>query len=308
MKMLRNLTDLIGNTPLIELAGLRASLGLSAQIFGKLENRNPGGSAKDRVALFMIDEAEKAGRLAPGSVIIEPTSGNTGIGLALVARARGYRTVLTMPESMSVERRRLLAAYGASLVLTPAAEGMKGAVKRAAELVEETPGSFMPMQFENPANALAHYKTTGPEIWRDTEGTVDIFVSAVGTGGTITGTGRCLKEHNPAVRVVAVEPAASAVLSGKPAGEHKIQGIGAGFVPKALDVKLIDEVISVTDDEAFEYARKLAAADGILAGISSGAALCAAVRLAEQPENAGKRIVVVLPDSGERYFSTPLFS
>lgn len=307
MTMFRNLTDLIGNTPLIELSGLRSSLDVSAHILGKLESYNPGGSAKDRVALFMIDEAEKKGLLGPGSVIIEPTSGNTGIGLALVARTRGYQAVLTMPESMSEERRRLLAAYGARLVLTPAAEGMTGAVKRAAQLVAETPGSFMPMQFENPANALAHYKTTGPEIWRDTEGTVDIFVSAVGTGGTVTGVGRYLKEQNPSIRVVAVEPASSAVLSGKPAGPHKIQGIGAGFIPKVLDTKLLDEVLAVTDDEAFEYARKLSTSDGVLVGISSGAALCAAAQLAKRPENAGKKIVALLPDSGERYLSTPLF-
>lgn len=308
MASVSRLTDLIGNTPLIELSGLTAELNTTARLFAKLESRNPGGSIKDRVALNMIEQAQKQGLIGPGSVIVEPTSGNTGIGLALVARALGYRAILTMPETMSVERRRLLAAYGAELVLTPGAQGMKGAIAKAQEIARETPNSWIPMQFENPANAQAHYNSTGPEIWRDTDGAVDVIVAGVGTGGTITGTGRFLKEQKSSVQAVAVEPSTSAVLSGQAPGAHKIQGIGAGFVPKVFDRSVIDSILTVSSEEAFDYARRLARTDGILAGISAGAALAAAARLAQQPEYANKIIVAVLPDSGERYMSMDLFA
>lgn len=307
MNVYHSVAELIGNTPLLEIRQFTKKRGLRATILAKLEGMNPAGSAKDRVALEMIQRAEAEGKLRPGSVIIEPTSGNTGIGLASVARARGYRVILTMPDSMSQERRSLLAAYGAELVLTPGAQGMQGAVEKANALAAELPGSFVPGQFTNPHNPDAHYKTTGPEIWQDTGGQVDIFVATVGTGGTITGTGRYLKEQNPNIRIVAVEPDASPLLSGGKAGPHGIQGIGANFIPDILDTALYDEVLRITDEEAYAYGRAMAEDEGILVGISSGAALCAAAKLAAQPENAGKTIVAILPDTGDRYLSTPMF-
>lgn len=307
MNVYHSVAELIGNTPLLEVRQFAKKRGLRATVLVKLEGMNPAGSAKDRVALEMILRAEAEGKLRPGSVIIEPTSGNTGIGLASVARARGYRVILTMPDSMSQERRNLLAAYGAELVLTPGAQGMQGAVEKAEALAAEIPGSFVPGQFTNPHNPEAHYKTTGPEIWQDTGGQVDIFVATVGTGGTLTGTGRYLKEQNPAIRIVAVEPDASPLLSGGKARPHGIQGIGANFVPEILDTALYDEVLRITDDEAYAYGRAMADDEGILVGISSGAALCAAAKLAARPENANKTIVAVLPDTGDRYLSTPMF-
>lgn len=307
MNVYHSVAELIGNTPLLEVQQFAKKRGLRATILVKLEGMNPAGSAKDRVALEMILRAEAEGKLRPGSVIIEPTSGNTGIGLASVARARGYRVILTMPDSMSQERRSLLAAYGAELVLTPGAQGMQGAVEKAEALAAEIPGSFVPGQFTNPHNPEAHYKTTGPEIWQDTGGQVDIFVATVGTGGTLTGAGWYLKEQNPAIRVVAVDPDASPLLSGGKAGPHGIQGIGANFIPKILDTMLYDEVVRVTDDEAYAYGRAMAEDEGILVGISSGAALCAAAKLAARPENANKTIVAILPDTGDRYLSTPMF-
>ena len=307
MNVYHSVAELIGNTPLLEVRQFAKKRGLRATILVKLEGMNPAGSAKDRVALEMILRAEAEGKLRPGSVIIEPTSGNTGIGLASVARARGYRVILTMPDSMSQERRSLLAAYGAELVLTPGAQGMQGAVEKAEALAAEIPGSFVPGQFTNPHNPEAHYKTTGPEIWQDTGGQVDIFVATVGTGGTLIGAGWYLKEQNPAIRVVAVEPDASPLLSGGKAGPHGIQGIGANFIPKILDTMLYDEVVRVTDDEAYAYGRAMAEDEGILVGISSGAALCAAAKLAARSENANKTIAAILPDTGDRYLSTPMF-
>ncbi|MGI5966396.1 MULTISPECIES: cysteine synthase A [Anaerotruncus] len=301
-------TELIGGTPLLELANYEKTNGLKATILAKLEYFNPAGSVKDRIAKAMIDDAEQKGFLKPGSVIIEPTSGNTGIGLASVAAARGYRVILTMPETMSVERRNLLKAYGAELILTDGALGMKGAIAKARELAEETEGGFLPGQFENMANPAVHRATTGPEIWNDTDGKVDFFVAGVGTGGTVTGVGSYLKGKNPNIRVVAVEPAGSPLLSEGKAGPHKIQGIGAGFVPDVLDTGIYDEVIRVTDDQAFETGRAIARREGVLVGISSGAAVYAAAELAKRPENAGKVIVALLPDTGDRYLSTPLFS
>lgn len=303
----KNLIDLIGNTPLVEAVETEKKNGLKARLLLKLESCNPGGSSKDRIALAMIEVAEKRGLLKPGATIIEPTSGNTGIGLALVARLRGYKCVLTMPDTMSVERRNLLKAFGAELVLTPGSQGMKGAIARAEELHKEIPGSFIPGQFDNPANPAAHERTTAMEIWRDTDGAVDILVAGVGTGGTLCGTSRRLKSLKPGVRAVAVEPAESPVLSGGKPGAHKIQGIGAGFVPANYDPSVVDEVMTVTGDEAFETARNLARDESILAGISSGAALAAALKLAKDPENEGKTIVCVLPDTGQRYLSTNLF-
>ena len=300
--------QLIGRTPLLELTHIEKKFGLNARILAKLEYFNPGGSVKDRVALAMIDDAEAKGALKPGSVIIEPTSGNTGIGLASVAAARGYRIIIVMPETMSVERRQLMKAYGAELVLTEGAKGMKGAIAKAEELAKEIPGSFVPGQFVNPANPKAHFETTGPEIWVDTDGQVDYFVAGVGTGGTVTGVGRYLKSQNAAVKVVAVEPKSSAVLSTGVAGAHKIQGIGAGFVPEVLDTAVYDEIIAVADEDAFRLGRELGRSEGVLAGISSGAALWAAIELAKRPENAGKTIVALLPDTGDRYLSTPLFA
>ncbi len=301
------ITDLIGNTPMLKLDGIMKLHNLRADVVAKIEGKNPGGSVKDRIAKAMIDDAEARGVLKPGATIIEPTSGNTGIGLASVAAARGYRLVLTMPETMSVERRNLLKAYGAELVLTEGPRGMRGAIEKANELAAEIKGSFIPGQFDNPANPEAHRKTTGPEIWRDTGGRVDIFVAGVGTGGTITGAGEYLKSRNPALRAVAVEPDASPVLSGGAAGPHPIQGIGAGFIPKVLNVGVIDEIIRVKADDASAATRELARHEGLLAGISSGAAIWAAVQLAKRTDNAGKTIVVVLPDTGERYLSTKLF-
>lgn len=300
--------QLIGNTPLLELTHLERAYQLSARLIAKLEYFNPAGSVKDRVARAMLDEAEASGVLRPGSVVIEPTSGNTGIGLAAVAAARGYRTIIVMPETMSMERRQLMRAYGAELVLTEGALGMAGAVARADALAKEIPNSFVPGQFRNPANAQAHYDTTGPEIYADTNGAVDYFVAGVGTGGTVTGVGRYLKEQNPAVRIVAVEPKNSPVLSTGVAGPHKIQGIGAGFLPPVLDTEIYDEVICVEDADAFAMSRQLGHAEGLLVGISSGAALWAALEVAKRPENAGKTVVVLLPDTGERYLSTPLFA
>ena len=300
--------QLIGRTPLLELTHIERKFGLNARILAKLEYFNPGGSVKDRVALAMIDDAEAKGALKPGSVIIEPTSGNTGIGLASVAAARGYRIIIVMPETMSVERRQIMKAYGAELVLTEGAKGMKGAIAKAEELAKEIPGSFVPGQFVNPANPKAHFETTGPEIWADTDGQVDYFVAGVGTGGTITGVGRYLKSQNAAVKVVAVEPKSSAVLSTGVAGAHKIQGIGAGFVPEVLDTAVYDEIIAVADEDAFRLGRELGRSEGVLVGISSGAALWAAIELAKRPENAGKTIVALLPDTGDRYLSTPLFA
>ena len=300
--------QLIGATPLLELCNLEKEEKLAARVLAKLEYFNPAGSAKDRVALSMILDAEEKGILKPGSTIIEPTSGNTGIGLAAVGTARGYRTIIVMPDSMSRERQLLMGAYGAELVLTPGALGMNGAIAKAEELAKEIPGSFIPDQFGNPANAIAHYRTTGPEIWADTDGNVDIFVAGVGTGGTITGTGRYLKEQRPDVRIVAVEPADSPLLSGGKAGPHGLQGIGANFVPKVLDTGIYDEIIPVTTEAAYAAGRKLGRAEGVLVGISSGAALHAALELAKREENAGKTIVVLLPDTGDRYLSTPMFA
>ena len=299
--------QLIGRTPLLELTNIEKELGLKAKILAKLENMNPGGSAKDRVGKMMIDDAESRGVLKPGATIIEPTSGNTGIGLAAVAAARGYRAIIVMPDTMSMERRLLMKAFGAELVLTEGAKGMAGAIEKAEELSKEIPGSFIPGQFVNPANAMAHRLTTGPEIWEDTDGDVDIFVAGVGTGGTITGVGQYLKSKKPGVKVVAVEPASSAVLSTGVAGAHKIQGIGAGFVPKVLDTGVYDEIITVTNEDAFATGRRIGRQEGVLVGISSGAAAWAAIELARRPENAGKTIVALLPDTGDRYLSTPLF-
>ena len=300
--------QLIGRTPLLELTHIEKAHDLKAKIVAKLEYFNPAGSVKDRIAKAMIDDAEVKGLLKAGSVIIEPTSGNTGIGLASVAAARGYRIIIVMPETMSVERRQLMKAYGAELVLTEGAKGMKGAIAKADELAKEIPNSFVAGQFVNPANPKAHYETTGPEIWQDTDGKVDFFVAGVGTGGTITGVGKFLKEKNPAVKVVAVEPKTSAVLSTGVAGSHKIQGIGAGFVPDVLDTKIYDEIIPVDNDDAFAVGKEIGHREGVLVGISSGAALWAAIELAKRPENAGKTIVVLLPDTGDRYLSTPLFA
>ena len=307
MTIQRNIPDLIGETPMLELAGIMRNEGLKATLIAKLEGKNPGGSVKDRIAKAMIDDAEARGLLKPGAVIIEPTSGNTGIGLASVAAARGYRLILTMPETMSVERRSLLKAYGAELVLTEGPKGMRGAIEKAKALAAETEGAFIPGQFDNPANPAAHRRTTGPEIWRDTNGKVDIFVAGVGTGGTITGVGEYLKSQKPGVKAVAVEPDASPVLSGGQPGPHPIQGIGAGFIPSILNVSVIDEIIRVKGDDAYQTARSLARKEGLLAGVSSGAALWAAIQLAKRAENEGKTIVVLLPDTGERYLSTPLF-
>ena len=304
----RGFLDLIGNTPLVEVANLEKAYNLKAKVLVKLEYRNPAGSVKDRIAQAMIEDAEKKGILKEGSVIIEPTSGNTGIGLAAIAAAKGYRAILTMPETMSVERRNILKAYGAEIVLTEGSKGMKGAIAKAEELAKEIEGSFIPGQFDNPANPKVHYETTGPEIWRDTDGKVDAFVAGVGTGGTVTGTGKYLKEQNPDVKVVAVEPASSPVLPQGKAGAHKIQGIGAGFVPKVLDTAVYDEIITVENDDAFAASKELTKKEGILTGISSGAALYAALQLAQRPEFEGKTIVALLPDSGDRYYSTPLFT
>lgn len=307
MRIYKNVFELIGNTPLVELTNFENSHGLDARIIAKVEYFEPAGSIKDRIAKAMIDEAEANGLLDADTVIIEPTSGNTGIGLAAIAAARGNRTIIVMPDTMSVERRKLMRAYGAELVLTPGVEGMKGAIAKAEELAAEIPNSFIPSQFANPANPAIHYRTTGPEIWRDTDGEVDILVAGVGTGGTISGTGAYLKEQNPDVQVVAVEPADSPVLSEGRSGPHGIQGIGAGFVPETLDTSVYDEVIAITNEEAFEAGRELAAHDGLLVGISSGAAVAAAAKLAQHPENAGKNIVVILPDTGERYLSSAMF-
>ncbi len=307
-KVYTSAEQLIGRTPLLELTHIEAAEGLQARVLAKLESFNPGGSVKDRVAKAMLDEAEAAGRLKPGSVIIEPTSGNTGIGLAMMAAARGYRAVIVMPETMSIERRLLLKAYGAELVLTPGSQGMQGAIDKAEELAAQTPGSFVAGQFVNPANPAAHEATTGPEIWQDTDGQVDIFVAGAGTGGTVTGVGRYLKAQNPAVQVVAVEPAGSPVLGGGKAGPHALQGIGAGFVPAVLDTTVYDEVLPVTEADAYAAGRLLGRKEGVLAGISSGAALWAALQVAKRPQNAGKTIVVLLPDTGDRYLSTPLFA
>ncbi len=306
-KIYTSFTDLIGNTPLLELTHIEQSYQLPAKVLGKVEFFNPAGSVKDRVAKAMIDDAEEKGLLKPGSVIIEPTSGNTGIGLAAVAAARGYRLIIAMPETMSVERRNLMKAYGAELVLTEGAKGMKGAIAKAQELAQEIPNSFIPSQFTNPANPAIHEKTTGVEIWNDTDGKVDIFVAGVGTGGTISGVGAYLKAQNPDVKIVAVEPKGSPVLSEGVAGPHKIQGIGAGFVPETLNTDIYDEVIAVENEDAFEVGRAIGRTEGVLVGISSGAAVYAAIQLAKRPENKGKTIVALLPDTGERYLSTPMF-
>ena len=304
----RGIDELVGNTPLLELSRLEKRYGLKARLLAKLEYLNPAGSVKDRIAKAMLNDAEKRGLLHPDSVIIEPTSGNTGIGLAALGCARGYRVILVMPDTMSIERRQLLAAYGAELELTPGAQGMNGAIARAEELAKETPHSFIPGQFENPMNPAAHRASTGPEIWDDTDGKVDIFVAGVGTGGTVTGVGQYLKEKNPAVQIVAVEPADSPVLSGGKAGPHGIQGIGAGFVPEVLNTEIYDEVITVKTEDAFRVGRELGKTEGVLTGISSGAALWAAIEVAKRPENEGKTIVILLPDTGDRYLSTPLFN
>lgn len=308
MRVYRKITDLIGGTPLLELTNYEKANKLNAKIYAKLEYFNPAGSVKDRIAKAMLDDAEEKGLLKPGAVIIEPTSGNTGIGLASVAASRGYKVILTMPETMSVERRNLLKAYGAELVLTEGAKGMPGAIAKAKELAEQTPNSYIPSQFTNPANPAVHLKTTGPEIWADTDGKVDIFVAGVGTGGTLSGVGAYLKSQNPNVKVVAVEPATSPVLSGGKAGPHKIQGIGAGFVPDTLNTDIYDEILPVQNEDAFATGRALARSEGVLVGISSGAAVFAAAQLAKRPENAGKVIVALLPDTGERYLSTPMFA
>ena len=307
-RIYKSADELIGATPLLELKGIEKEQSLGATVLAKLEYFNPAGSVKDRVAKSMLDDAEQSGKLKPGSVIIEPTSGNTGIGLASVAAARGYRTIIVMPETMSVERRQLMKAYGAELVLTEGAKGMKGAIAKANELAEEIPNSFIPGQFVNPANPKAHFETTGPEIWNDTDGKVDIFVAGVGTGGTVTGVGKYLKSKNPKVKVVAVEPDASPVLSKGVSGPHGIQGIGAGFVPDVLDTGVYDEIITVTNDDAYATGRLVGRKEGVLVGISSGAAVWAATELAKRAENAGKTIVVLLPDTGDRYLSTPLFN
>ena len=307
-KIYTSADQLIGHTPLLELTHIEAQENLSAKILAKLEYFNPAGSVKDRIAKAMIDDAEASGKLKPGSVIIEPTSGNTGIGLAAVAAAKGYRIIIVMPETMSVERRQLMKAYGAELVLTEGAKGMKGAIAKADELAKEIPGSFIPGQFVNPANPAVHKATTGPEIWEDTDGKVDIFVAGVGTGGTVTGVGEYLKSQNPNVKVVAVEPASSPVLSKGVAGSHKIQGIGAGFVPDVLDTKVYDEIIPVENEDAFATGKLIGKKEGVLVGISSGAAVWAAIQLAKRPENKGKTIVALLPDTGDRYLSTPLFA
>ena len=307
-KIYTSADQLIGSTPLLELSHIEKKHGLKAKVLAKLEYFNPAGSVKDRIAKAMLDDAEKSGKLKPDSVIIEPTSGNTGIGLAAVAAARGYRIIIVMPETMSVERRQLMKAYGAELVLTEGAKGMKGAIAKADELSREIPNSFIPGQFVNPANPKAHFETTGPEIYNDTDGEVDIFVAGVGTGGTVTGVGQYLKSKKPTVKIVAVEPADSAVLSGKPSGAHKIQGIGAGFVPDVLDTAVYDEIIPVKNEDAFSAGREIGKNEGVLVGISSGAALWAAIELAKRPENEGKTIVALLPDTGDRYLSTPLFA
>ena len=308
MRVYRKITDLIGGTPLLELTNYEKANRLNTKIYAKLEYFNPAGSVKDRIAKAMLDDAEEKGLLKPGAVIIEPTSGNTGIGLASVAASRGYKVILTMPETMSVERRNLLKAYGAVLVLTEGAKGMAGAIAKAKELAEQTPNSYIPSQFTNPANPAVHLKTTGPEIWADTDGKVDIFVAGVATGGTLSGVGAYLKSQNPNVKVVAVEPATSPVLSGGKAGPHKIQGIGAGFVPDTLNTDIYDEILPVQNEDAFATGRALARSEGVLVGISSGAAVFAAAQLAKRPENAGKVIVALLPDTGERYLSTPMFA
>lgn len=307
-KIYNSAADLVGKTPLVELKNIEKELGLKAKILAKLEYFNPAGSVKDRIAKAMIEDAEQSGKLKAGAVIIEPTSGNTGIGLASIAAAKGYRIIIVMPETMSVERRQIMKAYGAELVLTDGTKGMKGAIAEAEELAKEIPNAFIPGQFVNPANPKAHFETTGPEIYEDTDGKVDIFVAGVGTGGTITGTGKYLKSKKPAVKVVAVEPATSAVLSTGVAGAHKIQGIGAGFVPDVLDTKVYDEIIPVSNEDAFAYGKLVGKKEGVLVGISSGAALFAAITLAKREENAGKNIVVLLPDTGDRYLSTPLFA
>ena len=306
-KIYDSVEELIGGTPLVRLHRLEQRYHLDCQILAKLERQNPGGSIKDRAAVQMLDDAQQQGILNPNSVIIEPTSGNTGIGLAMVCATRGYRCIIVMPDTMSIERRKLMLGYGAELVLTPGAEGMQGAVKRAEELAAQIPNSFLPGQFSNPSNALAHYRTTGPEIWQDTDGRVDLLVAGVGTGGTISGVGRYLKEQNPSIHIIAAEPAASPLLSQGYAAPHGIQGIGANFIPSVLDTKIYDEVIPVTDHDAMEATRMAGTTEGLLVGISSGAALWAAVSAASRPENAGKRLVVILPDTGERYLSTPLF-
>lgn len=308
MAIAKKLTELIGNTPLLELGTFSAARGLKTPIIAKVEYFNPGGSVKDRIALAMIEDAEARGVLKPGATIIEPTSGNTGVGLALVSAVKGYRLILTMPETMSVERRNLVKAYGAEVVLTPGADGMKGAIAKAEALRDATPGSVILQQFENPANPAKHYATTGQEIWRDTDGKADIFVAGVGTGGTVSGIGKALKEKNPDVKIVAVEPLSSPVLNGGKSGAHKIQGIGAGFVPKTYDADVVDEVFDVDNDDAIRTGRQLAQEQGLLVGISSGAAAFAAAEIAKRPENAGKRIVVLLPDTGERYLSTILYA
>lgn len=307
MAIYKSILDLVGGTPLVELTQFEKENDLKATVLAKLEYFNPAGSVKDRIAKAIVEDAEKSGKLQPGGTIIEPTSGNTGIGLAAVAAAKKYRLIITMPETMSVERRNLMKAYGAELVLTEGAKGMKGAIEEAERLAAEIPNSFIPSQFSNPANPAVHERTTGPEIWEDTDGAVDILVAGVGTGGTLSGTGAYLKAQNPAIQVVAVEPAGSPVLSEGRAGAHKIQGIGAGFVPETLDTAIYDEVIAIEDEEAFEAGRELAAHDGLLVGISSGAAVAAAAKLARRPENVGKNVVVILPDTGERYLSTAMF-